>query len=167
MDLNSSDDDDEEPQASVAVGEATVVAEAEEADEEAEAVAENAGEEAAEKEAGEECKEADEEEEQEEEEVEVEEEAEAETEAGEPQTSLAVWVAAAPRPTRSNTAPSTTLLQLGDHNCQLASEPSPPRPRPASIALTVTWRAGDRVHARYGARLVAKQYTRWFPGAIR
>ena len=146
------------------------MAKAEEADEEEDAVAENAAEEAAEKEAGEECKEADEEEEQEEEEVEVEEEAEAETEAvGEPQTSPAVCVAAPPRPTRSNTAPSTTLLQLGDHTSkgQLASEPSPPRPRPASTALTVTWRAGDRVHARYGARLVAKQYTRWFPGAIR
>ena len=90
-----------------------------------------------------------------------------ETEAGEPQPRLAVWVAAAPRPTRSNTAP-TTLLQLGDHTGkrQLASGPSPPRSRP-STALTVTWRAGDRVHARYGARLVAKQYTRWFPGAIR
>ena len=133
-------------------------------------MAENAGEEAAEKEAGEECKEAlDEEAEEVEVEVEEEAEAETETEAGKLQPRLAVCVAAPPRPTRSNTAP-TTLLQLGDHTSkgQLASEPSPPRSRPtSSTALTVTWRAGDRVHARYGARLVAKQYTRWFPGAVR
>jgi hypothetical protein len=169
MDLNSSDEE-EEPQTSVAVAVAAVAEEAEAEEAEVVVEVENAGGKVAGEEAEEAVKE-EEEEEEEEEEVEVEEAEEeqaagAEAGAEEPQIRLAVWVAAARRPTRSNTDP-TALLELADPTSkgQRSSEAVPPRP--ASTALTVIWRAGDRVYARYGARLVSKNLTKWFPGAVR